>query len=301
MCLFDPVDGRGGDHARPTSPARRTASGGPAPSEPVDLAQQSHWDGLYADAKAAPAYRRDWIPRHYDDRTLEDMLLTSIRRQRAASVLEVGCGNSVWLPHLARVTGAAVAGLDYSPLGCELVRRNLAIGGVTGPILCGSVFEADPHDIGRHDLVFSLGLVEHFADIDGVLRALLRFVKPGGMLLTEIPNMPSIHGLLSWVWQPDILRKHQRIDRRQLIEAHRRIGLRDVEGRYLGAASINVVGWEIESRWKLGSKTVPRLIRRADRLAQRAVLRRVRRFGGVAPLAPFISVTGVVPVDATPA
>ncbi|MCC6639662.1 MAG: class I SAM-dependent methyltransferase [Deltaproteobacteria bacterium] len=270
-------------------------------SEPVDLAQQSHWDGLYADAKAAPAYRPDWTPRHYDDRTIEDMLLTSIRRQRAASVLEVGCGNSVWLPHLARAAGVAVAGLDYSPLGCDLARRNLALGGVSGPIFCGNVFEAEPHDVGRHDLVFSLGLVEHFADLDGVLRALLRFVKPGGMLLTEIPNMPSIHGLLSWVWQPDILRKHQRIDRRQLVEAHRRIGLLDVEGRYLGAASISVVGWEIESRWKLGSKTVPWLVRRADRVVQRAVLRRVRRFGGVAPFAPFISATGIAPVDATPA
>jgi len=117
------------------------------------------------------------------------------------------------------------------------------------------------------------------------------------MLLTEIPNMPSIHGVLSWVWQPEILRKHQRIDRGQLVEAHRRIGLRDVEGRYLGAASISVVGWEIESRWKLGSTTIPRLIRRADRLVQKAVLRHVRHFGGVAPLAPFIFVRGVVPAQ----
>jgi SAM-dependent methyltransferase len=223
------------------------------------------------------------------------MFLTATEQHKVTSILEVGCGNSVWLPHLANTTGAVVAGVDYSEQGCELARQNLAVGKVNGHIFCKDIFQSGPDEIGQYDLVFSLGVVEHFTDLEGVLQVLLRFVKPGGMLLTEIPNMRSIHGLLSWVWQPDILRKHQLINKQELITAYQHIGMQNVHGRYIGIGSISIVAWEINSRWKLGSKMVPRVVRKVDRFMQRRALRYLRYYSGIAPFAPYICVTGLKP------
>lgn len=100
-----------------------------------------------------------------------------------------------------------------------------------------------------------MGVVEHFSDINGILKEELRFVKPGGILFTEIPNLKySIHRLLSWVWHPEILKKHNKISKKELIKAYEFCGLKNIKGNYAGIFSLGIVGWEKYSRWKKISK-----------------------------------------------
>jgi len=261
----------------------------------TDLAKKDHWDNIYENA-AGPG-SSGWKPSNYDALALEYALMNQIERYKPGSLLEIGCGNSVWLPYLARKTGAIVAGIDYSEAGCRLARQRLALEGIEGKVFCLDLFKASPEDIGQYDFVFSLGVVEHFTDLEGVIFKLTRFVKPGGILFTEVPNLWisstawSLHGLLSWIWQPELLAKHAKVTKSRLLDAYESAGMKDIRAVFLGIFSLNIVAWELYPRWPILARLGTPFIRRAV-YAVDLVLHRVRKFSGVAPLAPFIYVIG---------
>lgn len=261
--------------------------------KPKDLASEQHWSSRYD--KLEFRGEADWKPADYDSRTLMHAIECALGGRKPTSILEVGCGNSHWLPYLGKSFGARVAGLDYSPIGCEQARAHLDANNVEGEIHCADLFAKHEAFAERFDFVYSLGLVEHFEDLDFVLTSLARFVKPGGVLFTEVPNLGSIHGLLSWVYQPAVLAKHQIITLSGLKAAHARIGLNVTGGDYVGLFSLNLVAWGVEPRWKnLDTKILPRIHRTVGYVD--GVLNRVGGFDkGTRPFAPFIYVSAVRP------
>jgi len=63
-------------------------------------------------------------------------------------------------------------------------------------IVCGELFGPPPWMQEMFDIVMSWGVIEHFEDTAGCLQACSRFLKPGGTMITVIPNMCGIPGLL---------------------------------------------------------------------------------------------------------
>ena len=112
-----------------------------------------------------------------------------------SSVCEAGCANSVWVPFLVE-HGANVSGIDYSALGIERLQRVLTHRGLHAELILGDLFDSEAMPRGRYDFLFSLGLVEHFTDGIGVVRALADLLKPGGTLLTVVPNLLGVWGAI---------------------------------------------------------------------------------------------------------
>ncbi|HJQ34218.1 MAG TPA: class I SAM-dependent methyltransferase [Pyrinomonadaceae bacterium] len=256
-----------------------------------DIAGKGHWDDFYRVRAGTQAV---WAPSSHGEDALEHALVGEIERLKPRTLLEVGCGDSTWLPYLALRTGASVTGVDYSQDGCEMARRRLDAQGVAGSVVCADVLAADPEEVGQFDFVYSLGLVEHFTDLKGILTTLLKFVRPGGALFTEVPNLLSLHGLMVWAWQPELMAKHETISRRRMARAYEEIGLEDVRAHYLGVFSFGIVSWENYPRWP---RLVPRVLPRVYRLHQRVdpMLRRLGTFRGTAPLAPYVYAVGRKP------
>jgi 2-polyprenyl-3-methyl-5-hydroxy-6-metoxy-1,4-benzoquinol methylase len=255
----------------------------------TDLAGTEHWDEVYQSL----AREGDplWEPADYGSIVIARVLLEAISRANAKTIFEVGCGNSIWLPYIARKTGAEVGGLDYSEGGCELARRQLASHGVSGKIFCRDLFEVDDKSVGTYDFVYSLGMVEHFTDTTQVLAKLLELVNPGGVLFTEVPNLKSIHGLMSWVWHPKLLAKHKALGKRDLITAYRQLGIEEIEGHYAGNFSLQIVAWETDQRWPRQMRVLaPKIVKLRNALDNR--LKGSGKFGGTAPFAPYVYVVG---------
>lgn len=264
----------------------------------TDIAGKQHWDAVY---QQEPELQLDkevlangswrWEPNYYHQDATLHALMAEIERVKARSIMEVGCGNSIWLPYLARKTGAAAYGLDYSEKGCELARRNLRAHGLEGKIWSADLFASPPEEIGQFDFVYSLGLVEHFSDLEGVLAALLKFVKPGGVLFTLVPNLRSVHGLMTWMWQPELFAKHELVGKRQLVRAYKNLGLQAVRAQYLGVFSTRIVAWDFYPRWPSLVPGVKLWVERIEwRLDPR--LRRRQWFRGTLPLAPYLIAVG---------
>ena len=112
-----------------------------------------------------------------------------LRPARGQHLLEVGAGNSRYLPGFARAFGYEVAGLDYSAVGADLAVMNLRREGVDGDVAVADLFEPPDRFVGIFDVVFTMGVVEHFTETADVLQACSQYMASRGTMLTIIPNM----------------------------------------------------------------------------------------------------------------
>lgn len=158
-----------------------------------------------------------------------------------AKLAEVGCAQSAWLPYFAKDLGCRVTGIDYSPPGCAKAESILRKAGVEGEVVCADMFDAPVHLLGAFDVVTSFGLVEHFDDTAKAITALGRLLVPGGALLTVVPNMNGLPGLLQKVTGPEVYDVHVPLTPSQLAHAHDGSGLKVVESGYFLASSWYVV------------------------------------------------------------
>ena len=157
-------------------------------------------------------------------------------RERTAAVLELGCGASRWLPYLALREGCRVTGVDYEPSAVALTIANMRGAGAEGAILCRDAFSVgDNVDLaGRFDVVYSMGLLEHFADIGKCLDAAARYLRPRGMILTTVPNLQGVNWALQRFGDLRVLETHVVYDVAHLRECHERTGFVTRAAGYVG-------------------------------------------------------------------
>ena len=156
-------------------------------------------------------------------------------------LLELGCGGSVLLPYFARQFGFQVSGLDYSEHGCELARSLCESQGVSAEIYCADFFHAPGELQGAFDVVASFGVLEHFTDTERTLATFAGFLRPGGLMITTVPNMGGLVGVAQHVLANDIFEKHIVIEKDALCEAHQAAGLQVVLCDYLLFTNFGVV------------------------------------------------------------
>lgn len=116
-------------------------------------------------------------------------LLDALRVDHGASILDLGCGNGMWL---AAVCGAGTAsrtvGADLSMGMLESARRRAA---PTGWVQLDAA--RLPFAAGAFDAVLALWMLYHVHDRVGALRDIRRVLRPGGRLVAAL-NEPSEHG-----------------------------------------------------------------------------------------------------------
>ncbi|HEX9427123.1 MAG TPA: methyltransferase domain-containing protein [Candidatus Polarisedimenticolia bacterium] len=174
--------------------------------------------------------------RRLRDRRIASLFDRHAGLDRGSRALEVGCGRSPWLPLLARRFGCAVAGIDLEPYAAELARANLAGAGERGEVFCRDAFvlrRGDPLE-GAFDLIYSMGLVEHFGDPADRLAVLLRYLRPGGRIVTTVPNLQGVNWLLQRCADRVTLEGHVVHDPASLTGAHRSAGFETIASGYIG-------------------------------------------------------------------
>jgi SAM-dependent methyltransferase len=194
---------------------------------PERLTTPTYWDGYL---------RRFRLPRRNDERTMPwralDQALAPYLDATPGRMLEVGCAASAWLPYFAR-RGYHCFGLDYSAMGCRMAAVNLAHYGAAGDLWCADV-DAPAVAPGRFDVVFSNGFVEHFTDTARILRRLGALARPGGLVVTLVPNLAGWAGRGFAIANPGAFAAHVVIRPDELAAAHQHAGLHPLEIAYRG-------------------------------------------------------------------
>jgi 2-polyprenyl-3-methyl-5-hydroxy-6-metoxy-1,4-benzoquinol methylase len=122
-------------------------------------------------------------------------------------VLEIGCAPGKRLAYLAKVMQARVCGLDYSEPGISFCRELFSKLGLEAEFRCEDLFHTTFPE-GSFDVVYSLGVVEHFEDPQPVVERHLNMVKPGGIVLITVPNYGGLYGRIQRYFDPQNLKIH---------------------------------------------------------------------------------------------
>jgi SAM-dependent methyltransferase len=169
---------------------------------------------------------------------LSGVLGAAVRGQR---LLEVGCARSVWLPYFAKIHGMRVTGLDYSPVGCRQEEHLLGIAGVQADVVCSDLFAPEPDLVGVFDWVVTFGVVEHFTNTTACVSALRRYLRPHGRLITVVPNMHGVNGLLQKLFDRTVYDLHVPLTPQQLRDAHINAGFAVEQCDYFLSTNFYVV------------------------------------------------------------
>ncbi len=122
-------------------------------------------------------YLRDQIDHHWQ---LDEHDLKPLKGRRAA---DVGCGAGLLAEPLARL-GAEVTAVDAAPENIEAARAHALGQGLEIDYRVGGVESLD----GRYDLVCSLEVIEHVADVRAFVGGLAGALAQDGLLILSTPN-----------------------------------------------------------------------------------------------------------------
>lgn len=211
-----------------------------------DRAGKDYWDQAWTDEEwppdIDPASPSIWA--HRDQvlhREIQRILDETMPSRTGSSVLELGCARSAWLPYFAREFGCRVAGLDYSELGARQAAERLRALGIRGEIRCADLF-VPPHDwVGAFDIVVWIGVAEHFENTTAAVAAAATYLRAGGVLITEIPNLAGLNGWLQRFMHKPVYDIHVPLTAEALAGAHASAGLEVISSRYLVPTDFGVI------------------------------------------------------------
>lgn len=189
------------------------------------LTDPDHWDSYWEHRPQLPA-DVDYDS-HSSVRAILEVMDRFMPTDAHRSILEIGGAPGGFLAHFRRKFGHAVCVLDNSPVGIEMTRRNFALLGIPGEVLNQDMFDAAAPK-PQFDVVYSHGLIEHFADTTSTIEAHLAYLKPGGTLIVGCPNFLGIvNRLLIKRLSPSLFDWHQLsvMDIRRWPEFEQELGL----------------------------------------------------------------------------
>lgn len=158
-------------------------------------------------------------------------------------LLEAGCGGSVMLPYFAREFGMHADGIDSSPEGCALSEAISRKAGTSSSIFLADLFDPPAETVRQYDVVYSLGLVEHFTPTERIIEALKAFLVPGGTLISVVPNMRGLTALLQKLADPAVYSVHVPLSPTQLRRAYEACGFEVVDASHLMTINLSVVNF----------------------------------------------------------
>ncbi len=215
----------------------------------TDRAGEKYWEQVWKDQPLPPAidphapglnnYRSRQIHKFFAE-------LFAPFPTRGKKLVEIGCAQSTFLPYFSKYFGFEVHGLDRSPGGCDKSRMILDREKVAGVIYCADLFSPTSELLSKFDIAVSFGVVEHFENTAGALKAIAGLLKPGGMMVTEIPNLVGILGSLEKVLDRSVYDIHVPLDREALASAHREAGLEVETCEYFLRVDLGILNIE---RW----------------------------------------------------
>jgi len=225
----------------------------------TELTEKQLWDEMYQRSRRRfPVPRPDLFRLHFElDRTFKALF----SRQSGLKLLEVGCGDSVWLPYFNLEFGYQVEGIDYSEVGCDLARQNLNKAGVQGNVFCQDIFHLGSEFDQRYDILISFGVIEHFEQPVQLIGILSRLLKPGGRMFTYIPNLKSVAAIIMRFIDRNFYDSHFVIQMSELQNYHSQNGMIVECSMYFQFLDFSILGFTAWPLWlRLGATRVIKLM-----------------------------------------
>ena len=164
------------------------------------LTSQEYWESTWAqpdggDSPPRSAFKR-FLFQQPSTRQLWQRILPSLMPAGPMRVIELGSAPGRHLLPWHAVFGYEIFGADFSETGLARQRSLFASHGISAEHSIQADFlNPDFHRAYQNafDVVYSAGLIEHFAEPGEAIAAHLKLLKPGGHLVISIPNIVGIY------------------------------------------------------------------------------------------------------------
>ena len=112
-----------------------------------------------------------------------------IKKDRMYRILEVGCGGSSIFPILQKhFNNLKICGIDSSLPGCKFIFENNDPSSDSFDVICGDALQS-PIRPESFDIVYSIGLVEHFENQYEIIKSHVDMLKKNGLVVIVVPNL----------------------------------------------------------------------------------------------------------------
>jgi SAM-dependent methyltransferase len=247
------------------------------PSTPsVALTGAKYWDRYWSRVTLPREHRR--TPRAHYLNSILGVFDRWLPKDADLTAAEIGGAPGQYLAYLHRSLGYRVTCIDFSRTGCARTVENFRLLGIPGDVIWADI-TADVGDLPAFDVVYSLGLIEHFADRHRVVENHVRLVRAGGYLVLGVPNLRGLTGWFMRILAPSTYATHEiaAMDLGSWREFEEALRLRLVWKDYLGGFEPSIFARREDERT---GTLVPYLLARALKLLLARRLGLLRRING---------------------
>lgn len=209
-----------------------------------DKAGKGYWNSVWDKKKAINKIDINY----YTNRVLHDLYQKYFQYDKTKTVLEIGCALSANLLYFHEHFGYRINGFDYDLEAVNKTRDLYKGMGYEANIFHRDFFSQE--EIDKYDVVISFGVFEHFENIEASIAHTRHYLKSDGIILTVIPNMNGIIGLLQKLLNRSIYDIHIPYTREDIKSAHEKAGYHTLFCNYYGlyqAGVINLLGNRFEN------------------------------------------------------
>ena len=150
--------------------------------------------------------------RSYADYLLWDVIYQKyLPKRKGAKVLEIGSAPGDNLVRVSQTFGLVPYGIEYADSGVELNRKIFISHNINPDNVIHADFLSDEIQRryrGYFDVVISVGLIEHFDNVEDIVDKHINFLNRGGYLIVSIPNLKGANYILQWVFNKELLPMH---------------------------------------------------------------------------------------------
>ena len=203
------------------------------------LTEKKYWDSHWERIRLPAEIKKETA--NILNRELLRVFDKYLPRKEGANILEIGGAPGHFLAFFAKDFHYSVTAIDYSEIGCRKMKENFEMLHINAMIYNRNIISNDLSDLPRFDIVYSLGFIEHFRDIDPILEKHVHLVKEDGILMIGVPNFSGITELILRKTSPHILSTHniRAMDLRTWEAFEEKYLLRPIFKGYLGGFDLH--------------------------------------------------------------
>ncbi len=176
-----------------------------------------------------------------------------LEQKSGGQLIELGCGDSYWLSYFAKEYRYKVSGMDFSRERLMRTREKLEYQGIENhELVCEDVTKVRESWRNKFDVVYSRGVIEHFNSPLEVFKIFTEYMKPDGLMITEVPHLKGKWGSLQNIINKEVAKGYVCMNLNDVIEHHTQAGLKIIYATYYRWLDPSVFNYD----------SLPRFIRR---------------------------------------
>ncbi|MCK7489733.1 MAG: class I SAM-dependent methyltransferase [Anaerotruncus sp.] len=126
-------------------------------------------------------------------------------KDKNINILEIGGAPGGYLAYMAKNFMYNVSAIDYSEVGCKKTIENFKILNIPVSIYNIDIINGNLSQLPLFDIVYSIGLLEHFSEPLAIIEKHTKLIKPNGLLMLGVPCFLGINKLFLKILKPEVL------------------------------------------------------------------------------------------------